>query len=125
MSRPTERTERCLDLDLLLPIKEAGYKDLRVTARMLGVEENALRRVVGGHRCTPGELQQVQAAWASYQPEALRELVAAVLGKVEAAAEAARNGGPVTSEPLPHPTHVRELRRVVERLLGCVVRQDV
>jgi hypothetical protein len=125
MSRPTDRTERCLDLDLLLPIKEAGYKDLRTTSRVLGVDEAVLRRVVGSYPCSPGELQQVQAAWASFQPEAVRELVAVVLDGAEAAGEEAWRTGGASGDQLAHPVHVRELRRVVERLLGCVVRQDV
>ena len=107
MTRPTDRTHRCTDLELVLPIREQGYRRLQATSAVLGVDYNVLRRVVHGQACTEAEEAQVRQAWASYGPEAVQELMEEVLG------------GVVRGDNV-HPAHARQLWTVTRRLLEWV-----
>jgi len=104
MSRPTERDHRCTDLDLLLPLREQGYRSLQATATVLGVRYAVLRRVAHGQACTVAEEQQVRQAWARLSPDAIRELALIMVSRAEAGAAL-------------EPAYARQLRDALERVL--------
>jgi len=109
VTRPTDRDHHCTDLELLLPIREEGYRSLQACSEILGVRYDVLRRVVQGQACTAGEEAAIRQAWASYSPDAIRELAALVVGEVEAGR-------------VPAPGYVKQLMTALERVLRVVER---
>lgn len=83
MTRPIDRDHLCLDIELIRPIREEGYKSLSATASVIGVKYDVLRRVVHGQSCTEEEELLVRQAWARFAPDAVMELLDLMVDRAE------------------------------------------